>query len=88
MNEITARKGVVLFLVLFIAPAIAAQPFRAELMAIVGNPVWLSAINNLLGAAIITGLAIYAWNQRQRIKDLEREVERTKYRTQNSGIER
>jgi predicted transporter len=84
MSKISLRNGVVLFLAVFILPAVLAQPFRAELMAIVQQPALVSAINNLLGAAIITGLAIYAYNKRKRVQELEREVERTKYRAQNN----
>lgn len=84
MRQISLKQGIGLFLAIFILPAIVLMPFRAELMALVGTPAWLSAMNNLLGAAIITGLAVYAWNQRKRIQELEREVERERYRRENA----
>ena len=89
MHEINRRKGIVLFLLLFVIPPLLAQPFRQEIIAIVSLPeptLWQSLA--MFGSQIIMfALAAWAWNQRKRIKHLEREVAREKYRDPTRGIE-
>lgn len=81
MRQISLRQGIVIFVGVFILPAIAAQPFRSEIVAIVplAEPTLWQSVSSLIGSAIVVGLAVYAWNQRKRIQELEREVERQKY---------
>ena len=89
MNEIGLKKGIVLFFLVFIAPAIVAQPLRPAIVNLVALPeptLWQS-VSMFFSTILVAGVVIYAYNQREEIKRLEREVERERYRRQHSGGE-
>ena len=74
-----------LFLLVFIVPAIVLQPVRPMLVGLLPQPTAWQSVSMFLSTIIITILAIYAYNLRQRIKHLEREVKRAKYRATSGG---
>jgi predicted transporter len=81
MNTISLKQGILLFGLVFIAPAIVAQPFRAEIMDVVplAEPTLWQSANLFIGSILVAALAIYAWNKRKQVQELEREVERQKH---------
>jgi hypothetical protein len=88
MRQISLKQGIGIFVLVFILPAIVLVPMRTEIMAIVplAEPTLWQSLNNLVGSAIIIGLAVFAWNQRKRIQQLEREVERQKYYREQDAL--
>ena len=81
MRKIGLKKGVALFLLVFVLPGFLAQPFRQEIIAVVSLPqptAWQS-LSMFLSMILVATLAIYAYNLRQRMKELERERYRAEY---------
>lgn len=84
MNTISLRKGIMLFVLVFIAPAIVLQPVRPAIAGFLPAPTLWQSATMVVSTLLVAGLAIYAYNQRQRIRELEREIERQKYRIRNN----
>jgi hypothetical protein len=83
MSEISVRKATVAAIVLFMGLPLLAQPIRPAIVQAWPLPeptLWQSAWM-FVGQFLIFGLAVWVWNLRQRNRDLEREVERTKVRS-------
>lgn len=88
MSKISLRKGITLFLLVFVVLPIAAQPLRPMLVGLLPEPTLWQSLSMFLSTGLIAGLAGYAWNLREKTKRLERQVEREKYREPTRGIER
>ena len=89
MRQISLRQGTIIFLSLFILPAIMLLPFRTEILQLspLAQPTLWQSLNNLISSAFIVGLAAWVYNQRQRIQELERKLERERYRRENTLID-
>jgi hypothetical protein len=67
---------------LFVLVPLVLQPLRPAMVQAVPlpeSPLWQSAAL-FVGQFLIFGLAVWVWNQRQRLKEFERDVERAKLR--------
>ena len=86
MKQISLRQGLGIFVLIFVVPGLLVVPFRAEIVAIVplGEPTLWEGLESLGTLVIVAGLGIYAWNQRKRIQELEREVERERYQRERA----
>jgi hypothetical protein len=77
---ISALKALVGFLLLFVLPPLLLQPLRPALVALpLPEPTLWQSFGLFLGQILVFTVAVWGWNQRQRVKELERELARAKY---------